>query len=187
MEPDLQTPRVIREKLLAPETEDARLYLQLEKLEVDTAREVPRAAVVSDLVLYLFTEDSAYFLLEPQLTAAEKRTGRPDGCNLLREDAKFRWDALLEVDFIAGDQSVMALRFTAGMVHLRFGDDFGLSLFKRELRRLLPRGVEHWRREFGSILAGDNVEDGVSLEVETGAGDEETGACSDSGGSSVPG
>ena len=32
---------------------------------------------------------------------------------------------------------------------LRFGDDFGLSVFKREVRRVLPEGIEHWSRSFG--------------------------------------
>merc|ERR550514_1242113 len=82
MEPDLQTERVLREKLLQPESEEVRLYLQLEKLELGSGRVVPRVAVISSLSLYLFVEDPSYFLTEPQLTAAEKRSGRRDGINL---------------------------------------------------------------------------------------------------------
>lgn len=149
MEPDLQTERVIREKLLEPSIEEVRLYLQLERIELPSGRVVPRVAVITTLSLYLFIEDADCFLAEPQLTASEKRSGRKDGINLLREDEKYRWDTMLEVDFLAGDQSVMALRFTHGATQLRFGDDFGLSLFKRELRRLLPQGIDHWRRAFG--------------------------------------
>lgn len=64
---------------------------------------------------------------------------------------------LAQVDFLAGDQSVMALRFEYGATQLRFGDDFGLSIFKRELRALLPSGLTHWRRNFGcASLSGSN-------------------------------
>jgi len=149
LEPDIQTLRVVREKLLEPETEEVRLYLQLEKLELGSGRVVPRVAVLTTLQLYLFIEDPAYFLVEPHITAAEKRSGRRDGMNLLKEDEKYRWETLIEVDFLAGDQSVMAVRFANGATQLRFGDDFGLSIFKRELRRLLPSGVNQWRRAFG--------------------------------------
>jgi hypothetical protein len=158
MEPDLQTPRVIRERLLVPETEEVRLHVQLDKLLLATGRVLPRACVVSSLSLYLFIEDESFFLVEPKLTAAEKRTARRDGVNMLKEDEKFRWDTLLEVDFLAGDQSVMALRFTTGSTQLRFGDDFGLALFKRELRRLLPEGINHWRRNFGAVGTGGDDE-----------------------------
>ncbi len=150
MEPDMQTERVIRERLLVPEKEEVRLHLLLDRLDLKSGRALPRAATVTSLSLYLFIEDPAFFLVEPKLTAAEKRTARRDGINLLKEEEKFRWDTLLEVDFLAGDQSVIALRFTNGATQLRFGDDFGLSKFKRELRRLLPAGIEHWRRNFGN-------------------------------------
>ena len=116
--------------------------------------------------LYLFMEDASYFLCEPQLTASEKRSGRRDGVNLLREDEKHRWNTLLEIDFLAGDQSVLALRFVHGATQLRFGDDFGLSIFKRELRRLLPEGIEHWRRNFGYRSTGDRAQEGDDEELE---------------------
>ena len=156
---DLQTERVIREKLLEPSTEEVRLHLQLEKLLLGSGKAIQRVAVITSLSLYLFIEDASYFLCEPQLTASEKRSGRRDGNNLLREDEKFRWNTLIEVDFLAGDQSVMALRFKTGSCQLRFGDDFGLSRFKRELRRLLPEGIEHWRRNFGFMQSGSGVEE----------------------------
>lgn len=35
--------------------------------------------------------------LESQLTAAEKRSGRRDGIQLLKEDDKFRWNTMIEV------------------------------------------------------------------------------------------
>jgi len=155
MEPDLQTERVIREKLLEPSTETIHLHLQVEKLELGSGRVVPRVAVITSLSLYLFIEDPSYFLCEPQLTAAEKRSGRRDGIQLLKEDDKFRWNTMIEVDFLAGDQSVIALRFSTGATQLRFGDDFGLSIFKRELRRLLPQGINQWRRGFGYGDAAD--------------------------------
>ena len=126
--------------------------------------------------LYLFVEDASYFLCEPQLTASEKRSGRRDGVNLLREDEKYRWNTILEIDFLAGDQSVVALRFMHGATQLRFGDDFGLSIFKRELRRLLPEGIDHWRRNFGYRLTGDAAQEsdeGVedeAYEVQEGSG-----------------
>jgi len=152
IEPDLQTMRVVREKLLEPATEQIRTYLQVEKVELGSGRIVPRVVVISSSSLYLFIEDASYFLIEPQLTAAEKRSGRRDGMNLLKEDEKFRWTTLLEVDFLAGDQAVIAVRFAQGAMQLRFGDDFALSMFKNELRRLLPSGISRWRRDFGYHL-----------------------------------
>jgi hypothetical protein len=89
-----------------------------------------------------------------------QRSGRKDGINLLREDEKYRWTTMVEVDFLAGDQSVMALRFTHGSTQLRFGDDFGLSIFKRELRRLLPQGIDHWRRAFGYHVEKKSKDEG---------------------------
>ena len=170
IDPDLQTERVIREKLLEPSVEEVKLYLQLEKLELGSGRVVPRVVVITTLSLYIFVEDASYFLCEPHLTASEKRSGRRDGNNLLKEDDKFRWNTLIEVDFLAGDQSVMALRFTTGATQLRFGDDFGLSVFKRELRKLLPSGVDQWRRNFGfHVNASKPGED----EGEEGEEDEE--------------
>ena len=71
-----------------------RLYLLLEKIELGSGRVVPRVAVISSLSLYLFLEDASYFLCEPQLTASEKRSGRPDGIQLLKEDEKYRWDTV---------------------------------------------------------------------------------------------
>lgn len=133
---------------------------------------VPLPKVISSLSIYLFIEDAAYFLVEPQLTAAEKRSGRRDGMNLLREDEKFRWASLVEVDFFAGDQSVMAMRFTHGSTQLRFGDDFGLSAFKRELRRLLPAGINAWQRAFGYHV-------GASASGNEGDDDEDTDVDSD--------
>ena len=168
MEPDLQTIRVVREKLLESATEEVRLYLQLEKIELGSGRVVPRVAVITTRSLYLFIEDGSYFLVEPQLTAAEKRSGRRDGLNLLKEDEKYRWEQLVEVDFLAGDQSVVAVRFQHGGMQLRFGDDFGLSRFKRELRRLLPAGIEHWRRNFGMGMSED-----AQLEEDEALGEEQ--------------
>ena len=83
---------------------------------------------------------------------------------------------MLEVDFLAGDQSVIALRFQHGATQLRFGDDFGLSIFKRELRRLLPSGIDHWRRNFGyhvdkSAKPDDEGEEGDDLEGDDDGGD----------------
>ena len=127
----------------------------MEKLELRRGAAVPRVAVLSSMSLYLFIEDPDYFLVEPLLTAKEKRTNRKDGAKLLREDDKFRWDALIESDFLAGEQSVVALRFTSGSVQLRFGCDFGLALFKRHLRALLPSGASQWRREFGGAMPGE--------------------------------
>jgi hypothetical protein len=49
----------------------------------------------------------------------------------------------------AGDQAVVAIRFSQSAIQLRFGDDFALSQFKNELRRLLPSGINRWRRAFG--------------------------------------
>ena len=54
LEPDIQTLRVVREKILEPATEEVRLYLQLEKLELGSGRVVPRVAVLTTLQLYLF-------------------------------------------------------------------------------------------------------------------------------------
>jgi hypothetical protein len=175
IEPDMQTERVIREKLLEPSTEEVRLYLQLEKLELGSGRVVPRVAVITTLSLYLFNEDASYFLCEPQLTSSEKRSGRRDGLNLLKEDDKFRWNTLIEVDFLAGDQSVMALRFSTGSTQLRFGDDFGLSRFKRELRRLLPSGISQWRRNFGHAALPVEDGDDEGEEGEPGEADEQDG------------
>ena len=62
---------------------------------------------------------------------------------------------MLEVDFLARDQSVVSLRFSTGTTQLRFGDDFGLSLFKLSLRKLLPDGLTQWRRDFGNPEAVD--------------------------------
>ena len=171
MEPDVQTLRIVREKLLEPASEEVRLYLQLEKLELGTGRVVPRVAVISSLSLYLFVEDASYFLCDPQLTAAEKRSGRRDGMNLIKEDEKYRWSSLIEVDFLAGDQSVMAIRFDHGSVQLRFGDDFGLTTFKRELRRLLPTGIEGWRRQFGYHVDGNASRGGGGKAKNAGGAD----------------
>ena len=66
---------------------------------------------------------------------------------------------------------MIALTFGAGATQLRFGDDFGLSRFKRELRRLLPNGIEHWRRNFGNHVSG-----GKKDEDEDGEGGEGDGA-----------
>ena len=141
-----------------PETETVHLHILLEVIVLPNAKGkgggiVPRAATLSDTSLYLFVEDTQYFLVEPLLTAKEKRANKKDGGRLLREDAKYRWDSLLEVDFLARDQSVIALRFASGNCHLRFGDDFGLSLFKYHLRQLLPDGLAQWRRDFGNAGA----------------------------------
>jgi hypothetical protein len=174
--PRLPPPRA---QLLNAETETVRLYLLIEVVNLATGRLLPRAAVVSSSTLYVFVESPEYFLVrptetrrprrcrfgptppsvsqvEPLITAKEKRSKRKDGARLLREEASFRWDALLEVDFLAGDQvaphaawwprsgrthlrkkhllrraqAVVALRFTSGSTQLRFGDDFALSLFK---------------------------------------------------------
>ena len=104
-----------------------RLYLLIEVVNLATGRLLPRAAVVSSSTLYVFVESPEYFLVrptetrrprrcrfgptppsvsqvEPLITAKEKRSKRKDGARLLREEASFRWDALLEVDFLAGDQ-----------------------------------------------------------------------------------
>ena len=154
MEVEAKTMRILREKLLEPATEEVRLYMQVEKLELATGRVLPRVAVISTISLYLFIEDPSYFLCDPQLTAAERRSGRRDGMKLLQEDAKFRWSSLIEVDFLAGDQAVVAIRFQHGNMQLRFGDDFGLTTFKREVRRLMPGGVDTWRRSFGYQVGG---------------------------------
>ena len=177
MEPDVTTERVINEKLLEPGKEEVRLYLQLEKIDLATGRTYPRVAVISSLSLYLFIEDPAFFLCEPQLTASEKRSGRKDGIQLVKEDEKYRWNTMIEVDFLAGDQSVMALRFAAGATQLRFGDDFGLATFKRELKRLLPDGIAHWRRNFGYHVdktrkGEDEGEEGEEGEEEDEAGEQ---------------
>ena len=81
-----------------------------------------------------------------------------------------------QVDFLAGDQSVMAVRFEHGALQLRFGDDFGLSLFKRELRRLLPSGIDHWRRAFGYHVDASAAADGAEESEGEGGADEEEGA-----------
>ena len=180
MEPDLVTERVIREKLLEPGKEEVRLHLQLEKLELGSGRVVPRVAVITSTSLYLFVEDAAYFLIEPQLTASERRSGRKDGINLLKEDEKYRWNTLVEVDFLAGDQSVMAVRFAHGSCQLRFGDDFGLMVFKRELRRLLPSGVDSWRRNFGFHAdagggAADEGEEGADADADAADDEDDEG------------
>ena len=154
MEVEAKTMRILREKLLEPATEEVRLYMQVEKLELSTGRVLPRVAVISSISLYLFIEDPSYFMCDPQLTAAERRSGRRDGMKLLQEDAKFRWSSLIEVDFLAGDQAVVAIRFQHGNMQLRFGDDFGLTTFKREVRRLMPGGVDTWRRSFGYQVGG---------------------------------
>ena len=212
IEPDVQTARVVREKLLEPGKEEIRLYLQLEKIDLHSGKVVPRVAVVTSTSLYLFIEDASYFLCEPQLTVSEKRSGRKDGTQLIKvcvsptispslafprlpspslafshlppppsflfkEDEKYRWNTMMEVDFLAGDQSVMALRFQQGATQLRFGDDFGLSIFKRELRRLLPSGIDAWRRNFGYHVdkakkdedegeEGDEDEDDAAAQME---------------------
>ena len=44
---------------------------------------------------------------------------------------------------------------STGTTQLRFGDDFGLSLFKLSLRKLLPDGLTQWRRDFGNPEAVD--------------------------------
>jgi len=159
--------------LLEPATEVIHLHLQIEKLELGSGRVVPRVAVITSLSLYLFIEDPSYFLCEPQLTAAEKRSGRRDGIQLLKEDDKFRWNTMIEVDFLAGDQSVIALRFSTGSTQLRFGDDFGLSIFKRELRRLLPQGINQWRRGFGYGDASGEHDEGEESDEDGAKGGEE--------------
>ena len=99
--------------------------------------------------------------------------------NLLKEDEKYRWETLIEVDFLAGDQSVMAVRFANGATQLRFGDDFGLSIFKRELRRLLPSGVNQWRRAFGYHVddadASKGADDGEEEDEEDDANNVDDG------------
>ena len=95
-----------------------------------------------------------------------------DGTRLLHEDEKFRWEQLLEADFVAGDQPIVALRFASGNVQLRFGCDFGLALFKRHLRALLPQGVDHWRRAFGDAMPHERVKEAREAE---GGGEEEEG------------
>jgi len=150
IEPDLTTLRVLKEKLLAPDRESVLLYLQVEKLVLGSGKVLPRVCVLSTLSLYIFVEDPAYFLVDPLLTAAEKRAkNRKDGNKLLQEDEKFRLDGLLEVDFIAGDQSVVAMRFVNGNTQLRFGDDFALQMLRQQLRALLPEGLDQWKRKFG--------------------------------------
>ena len=164
---DLQIERVIREKLLEPSTEEVRLH----QPRPGSGKAIQRVAVITSLSLYLFIEDASYFLCEPQLTASEKRSGRRDGNNLLREDEKFRWNTLIEVDFLAGDQSVMALRFKTGSCQLRFGDDFPVALQARAA--LLPEGIEHWRRNFGFMQSGSGVEEEEGEEgEEEGLGDD---------------
>ena len=83
-------------------------------------------------------------------------------------------DALLCLAMLV-PQSVIALRFEHGATQLRFGDDFGLSLFKRELRRLLPQGVDHWRRQFGfhteKAAVKDEGEEGDEDEDDEEGGD----------------
>ena len=150
IEADTQTPRVVRSKLLSPGEEEVHLHILLEKIDLVRGGVLPRAATLSDTTLYLFIEDPSFFLQEPLLTAKEKRGNKKDGARLLREDEKFQWAQLLEVDFLARDQSVVSLRFSTGTTQLRFGDDFGLSLFKLTLRKLLPDGLTQWRRNFGN-------------------------------------
>ncbi len=150
---DMQTSRVIRSKLLVPDEETVHLHILLERIDMAKGTVLPRAATLSDTTLYIFVEDPNFFLVEPLLTAKEKRGKRKDGGRLLREDEKWRWEHLLEVDFLARDQSVVSLRFSNGSTQLRFGDDFGLSLFKFYLRKLLPEGLTQWRRNFGNPTA----------------------------------
>ena len=139
--PRLPPPRA---QLLNAETETVRLYLLIEVVNLATGRLLPRAAVVSSSTLYVFVESPEYFLVrptetrrprrcrfgptppsvsqvEPLITAKEKRSKRKDGARLLREEASFRWDALLEVDFLAGDQVAphAACRPRSGRTHLR--------------------------------------------------------------------
>ena len=157
IEEDKQTERVVRSKLLSPEAEEVHLHILLEKVDLAKGGVLPRAATLTNTSLYLFVEDPAFFMLEPLLTAKEKRGKKKDGARLLREDEKYRWEHLLEVDFLARDQSVVSLRFSTGTTQLRFGDDFGLSLFKLSLRKLLPDGLTQWRRDFGNPEAVDSA------------------------------
>ena len=179
---DKQTERVVRSKLLSPEAEEVHLHILLEKIDLVKGGVLPRAATLSNTTLYIFVEDPTFFMHEPLLTAKEKRGNKKDGARLLREDEKFRWEHLLEVDFLARDQSVVSLRFSTGTTQLRFGDDFGLSLFKLNLRKLLPNGLTQWRRNFGNPEAVDAAATARAGKDEAAEEGEEEGEAGDEGG-----
>jgi hypothetical protein len=176
IEADASTPRVVREtKLLMPESERVVDYILLDRLDLGRGKAVPRAAVLSTTTLYLFIENPEYFLVDPLITAKEKRSNRKDGTKLLNEDEKFRWEQLLEADFVAGDQPIVALRFASGNVQLRFGCDFGLALFKRHLRALLPQGIDAWRRAFGDAMPHERAKETTGAGEAEAEGEEEEG------------
>ena len=166
---DLQTERVIREKLLEPSTEEVRLHLQLEKLLLGSGKAIQRVAVITSLSLYL--------LSRMRLLFASRSSPRQSGAPAARTAST----CSRRTRSTGGTRSSRSTSSPAispsgrplphGSCQLRFGDDFGLMVFKRELRRLLPSGVDSWRRNFGFHAdagggAADEGEEGADADAD---------------------